>query len=129
MKPTEAEITKEFTFDAAHYLALHDGKCQHMHGHTYRVAVTFFGEVQKMDGGPESGMVRDFYHISKFWKERLEPMLDHKLLNESLPIYPSAEHLAKWIYDQFADTFLEIHKVEVWETPTSRVTYGPVEVA
>ena len=28
-------VLKEFEFDAAHYLPSYNGKCEHLHGHTY----------------------------------------------------------------------------------------------
>jgi 6-pyruvoyltetrahydropterin/6-carboxytetrahydropterin synthase len=33
-------VTKEFTFDAAHNLPNYHGKCERLHGHTYRIQVT-----------------------------------------------------------------------------------------
>ena len=35
-------IIKEFDFDAAHYLPAYNGKCEHLHGHTYKLVVCFF---------------------------------------------------------------------------------------
>ena len=32
-------IIKEFDFDAAHYLPAYNGKCEHLHGHTYKLVV------------------------------------------------------------------------------------------
>ena len=34
------EITKAATFDAAHNLPNYHGKCERLHGHTYRIQVT-----------------------------------------------------------------------------------------
>ena len=47
-------ITKEFTFDAAHKLDWHQGKCKNLHGHTYKLQVTVVGELNK------NGIVIDF---------------------------------------------------------------------
>jgi 6-pyruvoyltetrahydropterin/6-carboxytetrahydropterin synthase len=30
-------IAKEFTFDSAHFLKDYHGKCERMHGHTYKI--------------------------------------------------------------------------------------------
>ena len=47
-------VLKEFEFDAAHYLPSYNGKCEHLHGHTYKLVV-------KVDGRPDmEGMVLDF---------------------------------------------------------------------
>ncbi|MCD6102754.1 MAG: 6-carboxytetrahydropterin synthase, partial [Thermotogaceae bacterium] len=32
-------ISKEFTFDAAHRLMKYKGKCENLHGHTYKLRV------------------------------------------------------------------------------------------
>lgn len=34
------KITKIFTFDSSHMLDGHDGKCQNLHGHTYKLEIT-----------------------------------------------------------------------------------------
>lgn len=36
-------IIKEFDFDAAHYLPAYNGKCEHLHGHTYKLVVKVEG--------------------------------------------------------------------------------------
>ncbi|WP_022835310.1 6-pyruvoyl trahydropterin synthase family protein [Salisaeta longa] len=37
------EVTKRFRWEAAHRLPWHAGACQHLHGHSYRMAVTVAG--------------------------------------------------------------------------------------
>ena len=52
-------VLKEFEFDAAHYLPSYNGKCEHLHGHTYKLVV-------KVDGRPDmEGMVLDFSLLKK----------------------------------------------------------------
>ena len=47
-------LRKEFIFDAAHNLVRYHGKCEALHGHTYRMAVV-------LEGVPdEEGMIMDF---------------------------------------------------------------------
>ena len=82
----EITVVKEFTFDAAHYLPNHPGKCQNTHGHTYRLQVGFTGPVDL-----ETGMVVDFGYIKDMIKKRVVDLLDHRylnLLNEEEPIIP-----------------------------------------
>lgn len=112
-------VCKEFTFQAAHYLPEHDGKCRELHGHSYRVAVTVAGPV--IEKGAKHGMVIDFGDLSAIWKEHLEPLLDHRFLNETLPVpVTTAEHIAGWLLLRFRDELGPYPglTVTVWETPT-----------
>jgi 6-pyruvoyltetrahydropterin/6-carboxytetrahydropterin synthase len=109
-------IGKTFTFDAAHRLQNHNGKCKNLHGHTYQVEVIVLPRVEDglFKSGPQEGMVLDFSVLSTWWKA-LEVTLDHRVileandpLNEALdgltPVTnfnwpPTAENLALWIQD------------------------------
>ena len=55
------KITKIFTFDSSHMLDGHDGKCQNLHGHTYRLEVEVSGSL--IQGGAKDGMVADFADV------------------------------------------------------------------
>lgn len=120
-------VTKRFTFDAAHQLPHHDGKCANMHGHTYVVEVTVSGHVQL--SGPSEGMVVDFAKMSAYWKLRFEPLVDHRVLNETLDFLPTAEMLACWLmrgWDHWAQSYeVTLDSVRVWETPTSYAEVRP----
>lgn len=41
------KTAKEFTFDMAHMLDGHDGKCQNLHGHTYILQVEISGSLKE----------------------------------------------------------------------------------
>jgi len=111
-------VTREFTFDAAHNLPRYVGKCERLHGHSYRVRVTV-----KAPLDPWTGLSFDFHDIKSTVNERVVKVLDHRYLNEYMP-NPSAEHLAVWCWERLKD--LPMHEVQVWETPNSFVTYhGP----
>jgi len=114
----DGRICKRFTFDAAHMLPNHDGKCRNLHGHTYTVEIEYAGPL--MEGGPKDGMVVDFGEIKAVWKEHLEPSLDHRYLNETLDVpVTTAEWIAVWIHRRLSQHFLRPDAVRVWETPTS----------
>lgn len=116
----KAEITKSWSFDAAHQLPHHFGKCQNLHGHTYKVTVAIYDEIKPIDGSSDEGMVLDYYHISKVWKDELEPVLDHKYLNDTIPIpVTTAENLATWILGRFIEEGVNAFWVEVCETGSS----------
>lgn len=111
-------ITKQFTFDAAHYLPnVPEGhKCGRMHGHTYTVRVTVEGEVD-----PHTGWVADFADITSAWKP-LEGIFDHRVLNDIID-NPTAENLAAWIFVYMTEVWASISSVEVSETPNSWATF------
>lgn len=73
-------IGKRYTFDAAHRLPLHEGKCARPHGHTYTLELELTGEV-RMAQGSEQGMVLDYYKISEIVKREIMDKYDHQDLN------------------------------------------------
>jgi 6-pyruvoyltetrahydropterin/6-carboxytetrahydropterin synthase len=112
-------LRKEFTFDAAHNLVHYHGKCEAIHGHTYRLAVV-------LEGTPdEEGMILDFCELSRIVKDRVVSRLDHSYINDILA-QPTAENIAVWAWDQIAEDVArpncKLFCLEVWETPTSCVT-------
>jgi 6-pyruvoyltetrahydropterin/6-carboxytetrahydropterin synthase len=122
------EVTVEQEFDAAHYLRGYEGKCEKLHGHRFRVVASV--TAQHTD---EVGMAYDFTRLKKHLAEILG-RLDHTCLNEVPPfdgINPSSENLATVIYQELAPvlkgTRARVSKVQVWESPHSRVTYFPEE--
>lgn len=123
----KTSVTRIFTFDAAHHLPDHNGKCRNVHGHTYKVEITVVGDIVKAPGMSHDGMIIDFGEVSNWWKESLEPELDHKDLNEH-PYFavrpPTAEKLALMIWERahsefFVKSLYEVGSIRVWETPTS----------
>ncbi len=110
-------VTKEFKFDAAHFLTDYHGKCEKLHGHTYKLHVTVKGDVK------EDGMVMDFVELKKIVNERVISKLDHSLLNDTID-NPSAENIAIWIWNRLKDiSGAKLYEIKVWETDTSFVTY------
>jgi 6-pyruvoyltetrahydropterin/6-carboxytetrahydropterin synthase len=115
-------VTREFTFDSAHNLPRYHGKCEFLHGHTFKIEVTVRAPLD-----PWSGMSFDFHDLKGVVKSRVVDVLDHSYLNERIP-NPSAECIALWAWRQLED--LPLHEIKIWETPTSHVTYqGPKPLA
>jgi 6-pyruvoyltetrahydropterin/6-carboxytetrahydropterin synthase len=115
-----ARLGKRYTFEAAHQLPNHNGKCARLHGHSYSVELVLEGEVRPADGSPSEGMVMDFGHVSAAWRG-LHERLDHRNLNDELPpaFLPStAEHLAGFILVELHPLIPELIAVRVWETAT-----------
>ena len=80
-------LTKEFRFEGAHALTGYDGKCRHIHGHSYLLYVTVKGTPSNPDGTPKSGMLIDFTDLKRIVNEHIIDIFDHSLiLRESAPL-------------------------------------------
>lgn len=113
-------IIKKFSFDAAHYLPSYEGKCERLHGHTYRLTVM-------LDGTPDrEGMVFDFIKLKRIVNEKIIAKFDHSCLNDILPC-PSAENIAVYIWQELeplvATDHSRLSEIQVWETKTSGCRY------
>lgn len=113
-------VTKEFLFDAAHNLIEYHGKCEKLHGHTYKLHVTVLGELNN------EGMVIDFAELKTVVKEEVLAFLDHSYINELIK-QPTAENIAFWIFNKLENKLngenYHLYEVILWETPTSFVKY------
>ena len=122
------EVSVDETFAAAHNLRGYKGKCENLHGHNYKVRVTLAGkEVDSV------GLLYDFVHLKQVIQSVIRS-LDHKYLNELSPfdvVNPSAENIAKYIYDQTAKQLNQapngagVSSITVWETDVTAATYRP----
>ena len=121
------EVTIEETFAAGHALRNYKGKCENVHGHNYRCHVTLEG------GDLDSiGLLVDFVELKRVVHSVLDRM-DHQWLNEFPPfdaINPSAENMAKYIYDEVHQELktregVRVTFVRLWETDTAFATYRP----
>mgnify|MGYP006298465357 CR=1 FL=1 len=109
-------IKKCFKFDAAHNLISYHGKCEELHGHTYRLVVSVIG-----DPG-EEGMVIDFTELKKIVGDKVISVLDHSYINNIIE-QPTAENIALWIWKNIENDLhshdCTLAEIEVWETETS----------
>ncbi len=122
------EVSVEETFAAAHNLRGYKGKCENLHGHNYKVRVTLAGtEVDSV------GLLYDFVHLKQVIQSVIRA-LDHKYLNELSPfdvLNPSAENIARYIYDQTvkqlkqASNGAAVSSITVWESDLTAATYRP----
>jgi 6-pyruvoyltetrahydropterin/6-carboxytetrahydropterin synthase len=114
------ELTKSFTFEAAHFLpSFPDGhKCRRMHGHSFRVDVVVAGEIPAGE-----------FHLIDFGEmmrlvEPLRRRLDHYCLNEVDGLEnPTSEMIARWLWDRLRPDLPLIAEIVVHETCTSRCSY------
>ena len=110
------EVTKKFTFEAAHSLPKHDGKCKGVHGHSYILEVTISGEIIK--DGPKEGMVMDFGDLKAIVNAEILSKWDHAYLNDIVPFTPTLENLSAEAFT-ILKKHLPISKIKMWETATS----------
>ncbi|MEH8064121.1 6-carboxytetrahydropterin synthase QueD [Gallibacterium anatis] len=138
------KVAKEFSFDMAHLLDGHDGKCQNLHGHTYKLQVIVSGETE--DNGAKKGMVIDFADLKRAVNELIISPMDHAFIYDqsseretkiaqllqqlnsktfALPMRSTAENLAQFIFQRLQENVgFHLHSVRLWETPTSFAEYG-----
>lgn len=113
-------LIKEFEFDAAHNLIHYHGKCERLHGHTYKMVV-------KLEGAPDNeGMIYDFVELKKIVKEKVVDKFDHAYLNDIIT-QPTAENIAVYTWNALKDDLkrenCKLFEVEIWETKTSGIVY------
>ena len=122
-------VSKQFTFDAAHHLYLYDGKCNSLHGHTYKLHVTVSGTLDEL------GLVIDFADLRRVVEREVVQRLDHRYLNAVLPpMNTTAENMVVWIYERLAPALarefprVRVEHLTLWETPTSAASVDRSEM-
>jgi 6-pyruvoyltetrahydropterin/6-carboxytetrahydropterin synthase len=106
-------IRKQFSFEAAHVLPHHAGKCSRLHGHSYRLDVTVEGPLQT--AGPATGMVVDFDELSRIVRAQVVDELDHTHLNEMIG-NPTSENIVAWIWHRLDPQLPGLAELTLWET-------------
>jgi 6-pyruvoyltetrahydropterin/6-carboxytetrahydropterin synthase len=118
------EILIKGDFSSAHNLIGYKGKCEELHGHSWKVEARF----EKADLN-DIGISVDFILLKVKLKTVLKK-LDHVHLNK-LDVFkkqnPSAENIAGFIYAKLKSSIKEkgllLKSVSVWESETSCATY------
>jgi 6-pyruvoyltetrahydropterin/6-carboxytetrahydropterin synthase len=121
-------VTREIRFCYGHRLLNYDGKCRHLHGHNGRAVITL--QAARLD---ELGMVVDFSRIKEVVSTWIDQTLDHKMLlhrddpvlgflqRQGEPVFamevnPTAENIARLIFDYTASQGFPVVEVQLWET-------------
>ncbi len=124
-------VTRVIHFCYGHRLLDYAGKCRHPHGHNGKLEVT----VEK-DSLDRLGMVVDFEDIKATVQSWVDGELDHKmLLNAKDPLVqvlrglgepvvtmegnPTAENIARLVFDTARGMKLPVVSVRLWETVNS----------
>ena len=115
------KIRKEFHFSASHQLNClpETNPCSRVHGHNYVVTVELC--VKELN---DVGFVVDYRALDDI-KKYIDDVLDHQHLNDILPFNPTAENMAKNMYEYFNFLHPEVCAVEVCETPKTSARYEP----
>jgi 6-pyruvoyltetrahydropterin/6-carboxytetrahydropterin synthase len=124
------KVAKMIYFNYGHRLMDCHDKCSHLHGHSARVEIEM--AAPKLNG---HGMVVNFFDIRKTIGEWIEKMI----LSEKDPLvkilrkagepvmtskeHPTAELLAKWIFQAARRMKLPVSKVTLWENQDSCAVY------
>lgn len=119
----DLEVTRRIRWEAGHYLPGHDGDCGRVHGHSWEAFVTVRGPQQTE--GSEAGMVIEMGRLAEFFKTELEPRLDHRVLNDTLPDQwkpPTTENVARYLLAEFTAAGFPVTKVKVRETENQTAT-------
>lgn len=128
-------VTREIEFCYGHRLLNYEGKCRYLHGHNGKVVITLGAE--ELD---ERGMVFDFGDIKRVVATWIDENLDHRMIlcrhdpvvpmleAQNEPLYlldenPTAENIAKLIYDKTQEAGFPIIEARLWETPKCFATY------
>lgn len=129
-------VTRQIDFCYGHRLLNYDGKCKYLHGHNGRAVIAI--EAPRLD---HRGMVLDFSDIKRVVSNWIDENLDHRmLLNRDDPAVaalqamgepmflmdanPTAENIAKLIFDFTAAQGFPIVECRLWETPNCFATYS-----
>ena len=128
-------VSREIDFCYGHRLLDYEGKCRHLHGHNGRVVLTLVGE--ELDN---RGMLLDFGEMKRIVQQWIDAELDHRMIlrrnDPAIPalqelgeplvlidVNPTAENLAKLIFDYAKQQGLPVVEVQFWETPKCSAVY------
>jgi len=128
-------VTQQIDFCYGHRLLNYDGKCKFLHGHNGRVVISLEGE--KLD---DRGMLVDFTDIKRRIRGWIDQELDHRMIlnrddpllpllqQQAQPVHviphnPTAENIARLIFEFAAGQGFPVVEVVMWETRNSNAAY------
>lgn len=123
--------TKIFTFDSAHKLINYVGDCARVHGHTYKLEVTLMknmGGFENPEHKAEHLMVMNFGTMKEIVQEVILSKVDHNMLND-VYLHTTAESMVVQMFRSLQsylsgiNSLASVHRIRLWETPTSYAEY------
>jgi 6-pyruvoyltetrahydropterin/6-carboxytetrahydropterin synthase len=129
-------VTQHIDFCYGHRLLNYEGKCKNLHGHNGRAVISLEGEA--LDA---RGMLVDFTDIKKSLRSWIDDSLDHRMiLNQEdpllplliehrqpvhvIPCNPTAENIARLIFDKAHELGFPVIEVVLWESRNSHAAYS-----
>jgi 6-pyruvoyltetrahydropterin/6-carboxytetrahydropterin synthase len=130
------QIAKELHFCYGHRLMNHNGKCKRLHGHNAKVLITV--EAENLD---TDGMVMDFSDLKRDVSNWIDDQFDHQMLLHKddpivaaltasgepfriLEVHPTAENLARLIFEFVKNLKFPVVEVILWETNSCFARYS-----
>jgi len=127
-------VTRILSFCYGHRIRGHEGGCAHLHGHNARVEVECKGPLDAL------GMVVDFGEIRRVLETWIDANWDHRMILEKgdpmapvlkergepvhlLDAPPTAENLARRLFEVAAGAGLPVTAIRFWETERSMALY------
>lgn len=128
-------VSQEIDFCYGHRLRDYSGKCRSLHGHNGRAVVVL--EARALD---DRGMLVDFSDIKASLAAWVDAELDHRMLLRAddpalpllqqlgepvyvMPCNPTAENIARLIYQEARARGFPVAEVTLWETRRSCASY------
>ena len=128
-------VTREIPFCYGHRLLDYAGKCKYLHGHNGTAVISLEGE--SLD---QLGMVVEISKLKQTLGKWIDDHLDHRMIlhrddpaleylrAQGEPIYvmdlnPTAENIAKLIFDQARFFGFPVVEVKLWETASCYAVY------
>lgn len=128
-------VTRRIEFCYGHRLLDYERMCRHLHGHNALVELDI--RAAALDG---RDMVVDFSDVKRQVKTWIDRELDHRMIlrrddplvpllqAQGEPLYlidgnPTAERLARLIFEQARALGFDVVSVRFWETPNSAAVY------
>ncbi len=128
-------VSQEIDFCYGHRLLNYSGKCRSLHGHNGKAIVVMEGA--ELDA---TGMLVDFADIKRELSSWVDENLDHRMIlcerDPLLPMLrdyeqplciiphnPTAENIARLIFDRARELRFPVVEVALWETPRACAIY------
>ncbi|MEG0517772.1 MAG: 6-carboxytetrahydropterin synthase [Bacteroidales bacterium] len=140
---SKVRVTKEFRFEGAHALLNYDGKCRHIHGHSYILYVTVKGTPANNPASAKDGMIMDFTDLKAIVNSNIVDKFDHALVLRSsaklveeiardyenivvVDFQPTCENLISYfaeVIKKHLPKEVELYSIKLYETATSYVEW------